>query len=110
MAQRPEPVGGFPGRAIGHAGFPQMAVGGTETTLDFGWCQRGEGIEEPGPDRAGRAILSDIFIGNAGQADVVARPLPCAPVGGRGLAPLAASMASLYCHPDSPASGLLGSN
>ena len=36
MAQRPKPVGGLSRGAIGHAGFPQMPVGGAETPLDIG--------------------------------------------------------------------------
>ena len=42
MAQRPQPVGGLAGRAIGDAGFPQMPVGGAETPLDIGrrQCRR----------------------------------------------------------------------
>ena len=51
------PVGGFAGRAIGHAGFAQMAVGGAETPLDIGRRQFGKGVEKPRPDLARRAVL-----------------------------------------------------
>ena len=57
MAERPQPVGGFAGRAIGDAGFAQMPVGGGETPLDIGRRKCGKGVEEPAPDRAGRAVL-----------------------------------------------------
>ena len=36
MAERPQPVGGLAGRAIGDAGLAQMPVGGSETPLDIG--------------------------------------------------------------------------
>ena len=93
MAQRPEPVGGFAGGAIGHAGFPQMPVGGAETPLDFRRRQRGEGIEETGPDRTRRAVGRDKFIGNSRQANIVARPLRHAPIGRDG-------PCSLTAYPD----------
>ena len=86
MAQRPKPVGGLAGRAVGHAGFPQMPVGGAETPLDLAGLKRCEGIEEPGPDRPRRPVLGDIFIGNSRQAGIVAHPLRHAPVGRAGLA------------------------
>src|ERR1019366_1136929 len=106
MAQRPQPVGVFAGRAIGDAGFTQMPVGGAETALDFSWRQACEGIEKPRPDRARRAILRDVFIGNSGQADVIARPLRHAPVGRAALGSLTARPAFLAFvsrHADSPA-------
>src|SRR5206468_6347142 len=31
MAQRPKPVGGFAGCAVGYSSFPQVPVGGSET-------------------------------------------------------------------------------
>ncbi len=65
MAQRPMPLGGFPGRAIGHPGFPQMPVGRSEAALDVAWAQLGEGVEEPGPDRTRRPVLRHVFIGNS---------------------------------------------
>ena len=40
MAERPQPVGGLAGRAIGDAGLTQMPVGGGETPLDIGWRPR----------------------------------------------------------------------
>ena len=86
MAQRPDPVGGFAGRAIGHAGFAQMPVGGAETPLDIGRRQLGEGVEKPGPDLARRAVLGDVFIGNSGQAGIAARPLRHPPIARTGLA------------------------
>ena len=90
MAQRPQPVGGFAGRAIGHAGFAQMPVGGAETALDIGRRQLGKGIEKPGPDLARRAVLADIFVGNSRQAGIVAGPLRHAPMARAGLASLTA--------------------
>ena len=51
MAERPQPVGGIAGRAVGDASLAQMAVGGGEAPLDVGWRKRGKGVEEPGPDR-----------------------------------------------------------
>ena len=57
MAERPQPVGGLAGRAIGDAGLAQMPVGGGEAPLDIGRRKRGKGIEEPAPGRAGRAVL-----------------------------------------------------
>ncbi len=107
MAQRPDPFGVFAGRAVGHPGFAQMAVGGSETSLDVAGRQRGEGVEEPGPDRARRAILPDILIGNSGQSNIVALPLRHAPIGRTGLASLTAcpivSLAGVSRHPCSPA-------
>src|ERR1700686_2659356 len=104
MAQRPKPVRGFAGRAVGHAGFPQMPVGGAETPLDFARAQGCEGIEKPVPDRPRLAVLRDIFIGNSRQAGVVARPLRHAPVGRTDLASLAACPATLLAvvsrHPN----------
>src|SRR5882724_11041224 len=106
MAQRPEPVGGFAGCAIAHAGFPQMPVGRSETPLDLTGRQRCKRIEETGPDLAGCAVLRDIFIGHSGQAHIVAHPLRHAPAAGTGLVSLTASLAislvGVFRHPDSP--------
>ena len=98
MAERPQPVGGLAGRAIGDAGLAQMPVGGGETSLDIGWRQCGKGIEETAPRRAGRAVLTDIFVGNAGQPRIVARPLRDPALARTGLAFL---IAALACHSDS---------
>src|SRR5260370_31145096 len=84
MAQWPQPVGGLAGRRIGHAGFPQMPVGGAEAALDVARRQCGKGFEEPVPDRARRPVRRAELIGNAGQANIVAGPLrhpPIAPTG-----------------------------
>ena len=81
MAERPQPVGGFAGRAVGDAGLPQMPVGGGETPLDFSRRQRGEGIEETGPYRTWRAVGRDIFIGDFRQANIIAHPLRHAAIG-----------------------------
>src|SRR6266702_2125404 len=75
MAKRPQPVGGLAGRAVGDAGFAQMTVGGGESPLDIDGRKGCKGVEEPGPDRARRAALADIFVGNSGQPRVIARPL-----------------------------------
>src|SRR6185503_6582262 len=75
MAERPQPVGGLAGCAIGDAGLAQMPVRGGKAALDIGRRKCGEGIEETAPRRAGGAILTDIFVGNAGQPRIVARPL-----------------------------------
>src|SRR6202140_2449868 len=103
MAERPEPVGGLAGGAITHAGFPQMPVGRSETPLDLTGRQRGKRIEETGPDRARRAILRDIFIGNSGQGHIVAHPLRHAPAAWTGLVSLtvflAAPLAGVFRHP-----------
>ena len=98
MAERPHPVGGLAGRAIGDAGLAQMPVGGGETTLDIGRRQRCEGIEKPAPCRAGRAVLADIFVGNAGQPRIVAGPLRDPALARTGLAFLIAALAR---HSDS---------
>ncbi len=98
MAERPQPVGGLAGRPIGDAGLAQMPVGGGETALDIGWRQCGEGIEETAPRRPGRAVLTDIFVGNAGQPRIVARPLRNPALARTGLAFL---IAALACHSDS---------
>src|SRR5664279_1267927 len=106
MAQRPQPVGVFAGRAVGDAGLAKMPVGGAESALDFPRCQACEGIEKTGPDRARGAVLGDIFIGNSRQPDIIARPLRHAPVGRTGLGCLTARPAFLAVvsrHPDSPA-------
>src|ERR1019366_2355664 len=106
MAQRPRPVGGLAGRAIGHSGFPQMPVGGAETPLDFTRRQRREGIEEPGPDRARRTVWREVLVGNSPQANIIARPLRHAPIARTGLACLTACptafLAVVSRHPDSP--------
>jgi hypothetical protein len=75
MAQRPRPVGGIAGGAIGDPGLAQMPVGGCEPPLDVGGRKGRKGVEEPGPDRPRRAVGADIFIGNARQARIIARPL-----------------------------------
>src|SRR5882724_13621171 len=111
MTQRPKPLGGFPGRAMGHPGFPQMPVSRSETALDVAWGQLREGIEEPGPDRARRPVLRHVFIGNSRQAGIAARPLRHPPIARTGLtclaasatASLTASLAGVSRHPDSPA-------
>src|SRR5258708_8222820 len=91
MAERPQLVGGFAGRAIGAPGFAQMPVGGTKAPLDVGGCQRRERFEKPGPDLARRAVLRDVFVGNSGQADIVAGPLRHAAMSRTGLASLTSS-------------------
>src|SRR4051794_3848280 len=75
MAQRPQLVGGLAGRPIGDAGFAQMPVGGAEAALDIGRRQRGESVEKPRPYLARRAVLGEVFVGDAGQADIVPGPL-----------------------------------
>src|SRR3982074_3709100 len=85
MAQWPKPVGGFAGRAMGHPGFPQMPV-------DVCRRQLGEGIEEPGPDRARRPVLCDVLIGNTRQAGIAARPLRHAAISRAGFAALSVSL------------------
>ena len=85
MAERPQPVGGVAGRAVGDAGLAQMAVGGGKPPLDFGRRKGGKGIEKPGPDRAGRAVLADIFVGDSGQPGIVAGPLRHPALPGRAL-------------------------
>src|SRR3979409_397205 len=115
MAQRPKPVGGFAGCAVGYSGFPQMPVSRSETPLDVAGRQRGEGFEEPGPDLARRPVLCDVLIGDARQANIIARPLRHAPIGRTGLASLtacptacpAAFLAVVSRHPDSPAQPIL---
>src|SRR6266403_3523027 len=84
MAQRPKPVGGFARCAVGYAGFPQVAVGGSETPLDFRRRQRGEGIEETGPDSTLRAVGRDELIGDSRQPNIVAHPLRHPPIGWAG--------------------------
>jgi len=101
MAQRPEPIGGLAGRTIGDAGFAQMPVGGRESAVDIGRRQRRKGIEEPGPGRAGRAVLADIFIGNSGQPRVVARPLRHPALARTGLVFLTTALAAVSRHSDS---------
>ena len=98
VAQRPQPVGGLAGRAVGNAGFAQMPVGGGEAPLDISRRKCGKGIEEAAPGRARRAIRSNIFVGNAGQPRIVARPLRHPPLARTGLAFLTVALA---CHPDS---------
>ena len=56
MAERPQPVGGLAGRAVGDASLAQMAVGGGEAALDVGGRKRGKGVEEARP--AGRGAPS----------------------------------------------------
>ena len=99
MAERPQPVGGLAGRAVGDAGLAQMPVGGGEAALDIGRRKRGKGIEETAPRRAGRAVLADIFVGNAGQPRIVARPLRDPALARTGLAFLTVALA---CHSRSP--------
>src|SRR5258708_1495392 len=91
MAERPQLVGGFAGRAIGDAGFAQVAVGGAEAPLDVGGRQVSARLEKPGPDLARRAVLRDVFVGNPGQADIVAGPLRHAAMSRTGLASLTSS-------------------
>ena len=61
MAERPQPVGGLAGRAVGDAGLAQMAVGGGEPALDFGRRQGGKGVEKPGPGRRGARRPAPIY-------------------------------------------------
>src|SRR5438128_1614802 len=107
MAERPDPVGGVAGRAIGDAGLAQMAIGGGEAAFDIGRRQPGKGIEEARPDRPRRAVLCNIFIGNAGQPDIVASPLRHPALAGTGpallTAALTASLATRCGHCTSPA-------
>ncbi len=111
MAQRPKPVGGFAGGAVGYSGFPQVAVGSAETPLDFRRRQRGEGIEETGPDRTLCAVGRYELIGDSRQPNIVAHPLRHAPIGWAGLGSLTAyptaSLAGVPRHPDSPAQPIL---
>src|SRR6476660_3555070 len=106
MAQRPKPVCGFAGGAVGYSGFAQVAVGSAETPLDFRRRQRGEGIEETGPDRTLRAVGCDELIGDSRQANIVAYPLRHAAIGRAGPGSLTASLAGVPRHPDSPAQSL----
>ena len=99
MAERPQPVGGLAGRAIGDAGLAQMPVGGGEAPLDIGRRKCGKGIEKPAPGRAGRAVLADIFVGNAGQPRIVARPLRDPALARTGLAFLTAALALPFRFP-----------
>ena len=94
MAQRPGAIGGFAGRPIGDTSLAQMPVGGTEAALDLCRRQRRESLEESGPDLARGAVGADEFVGDAGQPNIIARPLrpPCGPRG-RSLLPWAASPA-----------------
>ena len=102
MAERPQPVGGLAGRTIGDAGLAQMPVGGGEAALDIGRRKCGEGIEKPAPRRARCAVLTDIFVGNAGQPRIVARPLRDPALARSGPAFLTAALtAALACHSDS---------
>ena len=96
MAQRRKPVGSFAGRTIGHAGFPQMPVGGFKTALDIGGRQFGEGVEEARPDLARRAVLPDILVGNSGQRRIAARPLRHAPVARTGPASRSAAFSTIF--------------
>ena len=82
VAERPQPVGGIAGRAVGDAGFAQMPVGGGKAPLDIYRRKCCKGIEKPAPGRAGRAVRSNIFVGNAGQARIVPRPLRHPPLAG----------------------------
>src|ERR1700712_546580 len=91
MAERPQFVGGFAGRAIGDAGFAQMPVSGAEAPLDVGGGKRRERLEKPGPDLARLAVLRDVFVRNPGQADIVAGPLRPAAMSRTGLASLTSS-------------------
>ena len=98
MAERPHPVGGLAGRAIGDAGFAQMPVGGGEAAFDIGGRKGGKGLEEAAPGRTRRAVLADIFVGNAGQPRIIARPLRDPALARTGLALLIAALAR---HSDS---------
>src|SRR6266702_3073603 len=75
MAERPDPVGAVAGRAVGDAGFAQMAIGHGKAPLDLVGCERAESIEKAAPDRAGLAVRTEKLVGNAGQAAIVADPL-----------------------------------
>src|ERR1700716_3123100 len=87
-----------------------MPVGRSETPLDLTWRPRGEGIEEPGPDRARRAVRRDELIGDSRQANIVAGPLRHAPIAWTGFASLIACptafLAVVSRPPDSPAPSL----
>src|SRR6266480_5982499 len=84
-----------------------MPVGGSEAALDIARRQFGEGLEEPGPDRARRAFLRDVLIGNSRQPRIAARPLRHLAIGPAERASLAASvttsLAGVSRHSDSPA-------
>ena len=82
MAERPDPVGAFAGRAVGDAGLAQMAVCHGKATLDLVWRKRAERIEETAPDRARGAVRAEKLVGNAGQAAIVADPLGDAALAG----------------------------
>src|SRR5207237_10078447 len=88
----------FPTRRSSDLGLAQMAVGGGKAALDIGRRKCGEGIEKTAPRRAGRAVLTDIFVGNAGQPRIVARPLRDPALARTGPAFL---IAALACHSDS---------
>ncbi|MGY3460293.1 hypothetical protein ACVWW5_005743 [Bradyrhizobium sp. LM3.4] len=75
MADRPRPVGALAGRSIGDAGLAQMSVGHAKPPLDLVGRERAEGVEEPAPDRARGAVGPQEFVGDAGQAAIVADPL-----------------------------------
>ena len=92
MAERPHPVGGLAGSAIGDAGFAQVAIGGGEPALDIGGRKGGKGVEKPGPGRPGRTVLRDIFVGNSGQPRVVTGPLRHPALARTGLAFLTAGL------------------
>src|SRR5215510_3515334 len=93
-------------RAVGDAGLAQMAVGRSEPSLDLGRCQGRKSVKEPGPDRAGRAVRADEFVGDSGQADVVTGPLRETPVTRPRLVlvivPLIVPLAGLSHHPTLP--------
>ena len=99
MAERPEPVGGLAGRAVGDAGLAQMPVGGGEAAFDIGRRQRCKSIEKPAPRRAGRPVLADILVGNAGQPRILAGPLRDPALARTGLAFLIAALARHSAFP-----------
>ncbi len=110
MAQRPQPVGGFAGRAIGHAGFPQMPVGGAETPLDIGRASglrrhRRTGSRPRAARRPARYIHREFPAGGHSRASTAPRAGwpggPCFPDCLSGC-----FLAGLSRHPDSPASSL----
>ena len=108
VAQRPQPVGGLAGRAIGDAGFAQMPVGGAEAPLDIGRASARAKASKNRVQTARGAPSWPIYSsGIPGSRDIVAGPLRDAPLARTGLASLTACPAFLAVasrHPDSPAS------
>src|SRR6201995_1970290 len=68
-----------------------MPVGGGKAAFDVGGREVGKGIKKAGPDRP-RAVLADIFGGDARQTGVGANPLGPPAMRGAGLGNRAASL------------------